>query len=188
MRSTTRQEQPHSDRDDFANLKKLSPYIWRYGKRVALALACLLVAKLAVVCIPLVLKGIIDRLDAGQLSVGSVSPGSLSQNIVLVAPMALLIAYGALRLAGGFFSELRDILFARVRYSAMHQMSVDVLQHLHRLSLRFHLDRNTGGISRDLSRGTRSLASVLNLMVFSILPTLAEFMLCLLYTSDAADE
>ena len=91
--------------------------------------------------------------------------------------MALLIAYGALRLAGGLFNELRDILFARVRYSAMHQMSVDVLEHLHRLSLRFHLERNTGGISSDLTRGTRSLASVLNLMVFSILPTLAEFLL-----------
>ncbi len=177
MRSFAREERPHGDRDDFANLKKLTPYIWRYSKRVALALACLLIAKLATVSIPLVLKGIIDRLDMGQLSGGALSAEALSQNIVLVAPMALLIAYGALRLAGGFFSELRDILFARVRYSAMHQMSVDVLEHLHRLSLRFHLERNTGGISRDLERGTRSLASVLNLLVFSILPTLAEFLL-----------
>ena len=176
MRSSARQEQPHADRDDFANLRKLSPYVWRYSKRVALALVCLLTAKLATVCIPLVLKGIIDHLDAGQPATGSVAD-PITQNIVLVAPMALLIAYGALRLAGGFFNELRDILFARVRYSAMHQMSVDVLDHLHRLSLRFHLERNTGGISRDLERGTRSLASVLNLMVFSILPTLAEFLL-----------
>ena len=167
MRSYARQEEPHADRDDFANLKKLSPYIWRYSKRVAWALGCLLVAKLATVCIPLVLKGIIDRLDT-QIQ---------GQNAILIAPMALLIAYGALRLAGGLFNELRDILFARVRYSAMHQMSVDVLEHLHRLSLRFHLERNTGGISNDLTRGTRSLASVLNLMVFSILPTLAEFLL-----------
>jgi len=167
MRSYARQEEPHADRDDFANLKKLSPYIWRYSKRVALALTCLLVAKLATVCIPLVLKGIIDRLDT-QI---------MGQNVLLAAPMALLVAYGALRLAGGLFNELRDILFARVRYSAMHQMSVDVLEHLHRLSLRFHLERNTGGISSDLTRGTRSLASVLNLMVFSILPTLAEFLL-----------
>ena len=167
MRSYARQEEPHADRDDFANLKKLSPYIWRYSRRVALALICLLVAKLATVCIPLVLKGIIDRLDT-QI---------MGQNALLVAPMALLIAYGALRLAGGLFNELRDILFARVRYSAMHQMSVDVLEHLHRLSLRFHLERNTGGISSDLTRGTRSLASVLNLLVFSILPTLAEFLL-----------
>jgi len=167
MRSYARQEEPHADRDDFANLKKLSPYIWRYSKRVGLALTCLLVAKLATVCIPLVLKGIIDRLDI-QIQ---------GQNALLVAPMALLVAYGALRMAGGFFSELRDILFARVRYSAMHQMSVDVLEHLHNLSLRFHLERNTGGISSDLTRGTRSLASVLNLLVFSILPTLAEFLL-----------
>ncbi len=167
MRSYARQEEPHANRDDFANLKKLSPYVWRYSRRVGLALACLLVAKLATVCIPLVLKGIIDRLDAS----------SLQENLLVVAPMALLLAYGALRLAGGVFNELRDILFARVRYSAMHQMSVDVLEHLHRLSLRFHLERNTGGISRDLERGTRSLASVLNLLVFSILPTIAEFIL-----------
>lgn len=176
MRGFARQEKPHGNRDDFANLKKLSPYVWRYSKRVALAFACLLLAKLATVCIPLVLKEIIDRLDIGQLG-GTLSTESYSQNIVLIAPTALLIAYGALRLASGFFNELRDILFARVRYSAMHQMSIDVLKHLHRLSLRFHLDRNTGGISRDLARGTRSLASVLNLMVFSILPTLAEFLL-----------
>ncbi len=167
MRSYARQEEPHGNRDDFANLKKLSPYVWRYSRRVALALACLLIAKLATVCIPLVLKSIIDRLDSA----------SLQENLLLVAPMGLLLAYGALRLAGGIFNELRDILFARVRYSAMHQMSVDVLEHLHRLSLRFHLERNTGGISRDLERGTRSLASVLNLLVFSILPTIAEFTL-----------
>jgi len=167
-----RQEIPHGDRDDFANLKKLSPYVWRYGKRVGLALGCLLLAKLATVCIPLVLKGIIDSLD-GQVPAGS----NLADNALVLAPMALLIAYGALRLISGLFNELRDILFARVRYSAMHQMSVDVLKHLHQLSLRFHLDRNTGGISRDLARGTRSLAAVLNLLVFSILPTLAEFLL-----------
>lgn len=177
MRSYAREEKPHEDRDDFANLKKLSPYIWRYSRRVGMALACLLAAKLATVCIPLVLKGIIDRLDIGQLTGGLSAADALAQNVVLVAPMVLLLAYGGLRLAGGFFNELRDILFARVRYSAMHQMSVDVLEHLHRLSLRFHLERNTGGISRDLERGTRSLASVLNMMVFSILPTLAEFLM-----------
>ena len=164
MRSYSRQEVPHADRDDFANLKKLSPYIWRYSRRVGLALACLLLAKFATVCIPLVLKEIIDRLDGQTLAAG------LADNALVLAPMALLIAYGALRLTGGLFNELRDILFARVRYSAMHQMSVDVLQHLHQLSLRFHLERNTGGISRDLERGTRSLASVLNMLVFSILP------------------
>ena len=165
MRSYAREEEPHVNRDDFANLKKLSPYVWRYSRRVSLALACLLLGKLATVCIPLVLKEIIDSLDSQKLAA----------NALVVAPMGFLVAYGALRLAGGFFSELRDILFARVRYSAMHQMSVDVLQHLHRLSLRFHLERNTGGISRDLERGTRSLASVLNMLVFSILPTFVEF-------------
>jgi len=170
MRSYARQEVPHVDRDDFANIRKLSPYVWRYGKRVGLALGCLLLSKLAVVCVPLVLKEIIDRLDL-QLSLSS------DVQLAVLIPMALLLAYGALRLASGLFSELRDILFARVRYSAMHQMSVDVLRHLHRLSLRFHLEKNTGGISRDLERGTRSLASVLNMLVFSILPTFIEFVL-----------
>ena len=168
MRSFARQEEPHGDRDDFANLRKLSPYVWRYGKRVGLALACLLLSKVAVVSVPLVLKEIIDQLDLEL---------STTTTAVVLVPMALLLAYGALRLANGLFSELRDILFSRVRYSAMHQMSVDVLQHLHRLSLRFHLEKNTGGISRDLERGTRSLASVLNMLVFSILPTLIEFIL-----------
>ncbi len=172
MRSAPRQEGPHKDRNDFANLGKLSPYVWRYGRRVSVALCCLLLAKLATVCIPLMLKGIIDSLDTQ-------TDGLLSSNdqLVVVVPMALLLSYGALRLASGLFGELRDILFSRVRYSAMHQMAVDVLQHLHKLSLRFHLERNTGGISRDLERGTRSLASVLNLLVFSILPTIAEFLL-----------
>jgi len=164
MRGYSRQEVPHADRDDFANLTKLSPYIWRYSRRVGLALGCLLLAKFATVCIPLVLKEIIDSLDGQTLASG------LADNALVLAPMALLVAYGALRLISGLFNELRDILFARVRYSAMHQMSVDVLKHLHQLSLRFHLERNTGGISRDLERGTRSLASVLNLLVFSILP------------------
>lgn len=180
MRSA-RQELPHEDRNDFANLRKLSPYVWRYSKRVGVALCCLLLSKLAVVCVPLVLKTIIDELDQQLTPIDG-------QQLLVLVPMALLLAYGALRLASGLFSELRDILFSRVRYSAMHQMSVDVLQHLHRLSLRFHLEKNTGGISRDLERGTRSLASVLNMLVFSILPTFIEFVLVvgiLLYQYDS---
>ena len=171
-RSASRQERPHQDRDDFTNLKKLSPYVWRYGRRVSIALGCLLLGKLATVCIPLVLKRIIDSLDQ---QTDSLSGDNVS--LLLIVPLGMLLGYGALRLASGLFNELRDILFSRVRYSAMHQMSVDVLRHLHCLSLRFHLERNTGGISRDLERGTRSLASVLNLLVFSILPTIAEFLL-----------
>lgn len=181
MRSFARDEGPHHDRDDFANLTKLLPYVWRYRRRVAFALGCLLLGKFATVCTPLVLKGIIDSLDQQ-------AEGVFAENLVISIPLALLIGYGALRLVSGLFSELRDILFSRVRYSAMHQMAVDVLTHLHGLSLRFHLERNTGGISRDLERGTRSLASVLNLLVFSILPTIAEFLLVggiLLYRYDS---
>ncbi|MEM7257310.1 MAG: ABC transporter ATP-binding protein/permease [Pseudomonadota bacterium] len=181
MRYSRGEHLPHQDRPDFANLTKLSPYVWRYGKRVSVALFCLLLGKFATVCTPLILKEIIDALDRQ-------SGEQLAANIALSVPLALLIAYGALRLASGLFNELRDILFSRVRYSAMHQMAVDVLTHLHKLSLRFHLERNTGGISRDLERGTRSLASVLNLLVFSILPTIAEFVLVggiLLYRYDS---
>ena len=99
-----RQEDPHGDRDDFANLRELSPYVWRYSRRVGMALACLLLSKLATVCIPIVLKGIIDSLDS------QTDTGDLLTRSVVVVPMAMLIAYGALRLCSGFFSELRDIL------------------------------------------------------------------------------
>ncbi len=182
MRRYSRGESlPHQDRHDFANLTRLSPYVWRYSKRVSIALFCLLLGKFATVCTPLILKEIIDSLDQETQQ-------QLTANLAASIPLALLVGYGALRLASGLFNEMRDILFSRVRYSAMHQMAVDVLAHLHKLSLRFHLERNTGGISRDLERGTRSLASVLNLLVFSILPTIAEFLLVggiLLYRYDS---
>ena len=98
MRSYARQEVPHADRDDFGNLRKLSPYVWRYGKRVGFALACLLLSKLAVVSVPLVLKRIIDRLDL-QLSLNT------AEQMAVLVPLALLIAYGALRLTSGLFNE-----------------------------------------------------------------------------------
>lgn len=159
-----RTEGPHEDRRDWQNLSKLSTYVWDYKGRVGLALACLILSKLAVVSVPLVLKQIIDNLDEGSAS-------AISLAFVFVA------IYGALRLAASFFNELRDVLFARVRYGAMHHMSVRVLQHLHNLSLRYHLERHTGNISRDLDRGTRSLSSILNYLVFNIIPTSAEFLL-----------
>ncbi|MCB1831658.1 MAG: metal ABC transporter permease, partial [Gammaproteobacteria bacterium] len=92
-------------------------------------------------------------------------------------PVVLLLAYGVLRLSSSLFNELRDVVFARVRYHAMRRLSTRVLAHLHGLSLRFHLERQTGAISRDLERGTRSVSSILNYMVFSILPMLVEFTL-----------
>jgi ABC-type transport system involved in Fe-S cluster assembly fused permease/ATPase subunit len=140
------------------------PFVWDYRGRVLLALVCLIIAKLATVGVPLVLKEIVDALH-----------GAESETLVL--PMTLLLAYGGLRAVTALFNELRDTVFARVRYNAMHKLSSVVLDHLHRLSLRYHLDRRTGAITRDLERGTRSLSSILNYMVFNILPTAAEFLL-----------
>ena len=154
---------PHSDRKDWKNLKRLFPFVWEYRGRVVIALAALVLSKLAVVAMPLVLKEIVDGLD--------------SANGALVLPIVLLLAYGALRMASSLFNELRDAVFARVRYHAMRGISQRVLRHLYSLSLRYHLDRKTGGIIRDLERGTNSLSSILNYLVFNIIPTAAEFTL-----------
>ncbi len=154
-------ELPETRPNDWKTLRSLTPFLWDYRGRVALALAFLVLSKVANVGVPLVLKHIVDALDAnGRAS--------------LVLPLALLLGYGALRLTSSLFNELRDSVFARVRHGAMRQVSIRVLEHLHRLSLRYHLERKTGGVSRDIERGTRSVSSLLNYMVFSILPTLVE--------------
>ena len=157
------QTKPHRDRRDWHNLRAMLPFLWEYRGRAMFALACLVLAKIANVGIPMLLKQIVDNLDQAQE--------------LLVVPVALLLGYGALRLSSSLFNELRDVVFARVRYHAMRRLSTRVLAHLHSLSLRFHLERRTGAISRDLERGTRSVSSILNYMVFSILPMLVEFSL-----------
>lgn len=182
-----RVEVPHSNRRDFENLKKLTTYLWEYKGRVLLALSCLIVSKFAIVAVPLILKRIVNTLDqgaAGSQTAGSTraeSDASISEaltgNDVMLVALGLVAAYGLLRLASSFFKELRDALFARVRYRAMHKLSTQVLTHLHDLSLSFHLERHTGSISKDLSRGTNSLSSIVNLLVFNIVPTAAEFLL-----------
>jgi len=153
-------ELPQTGGTDLKTLKSLAPFLWEYRGRVALALAALVLAKVANVGIPLLLKDIVDALD--------------QKGATLVLPLAFLLGYGALRLASSLFNEMRDSVFARVRHGAMRKVSIRVLEHLHSLSLRFHLERKTGGISRDIERGTRSVSSLLNYMVFSILPTLVE--------------
>ncbi len=159
-----RTEKPHSNREDWENIKEMFPFIWTYRGRVLLALASLVLSKVAMVGIPLILKYIVDGLD-GQ------------QNEVIAVPVVLLLAYGALRFVNSGFNELRDAIFARVRYHAMRELSVTTLQHLHDLSLRFHLERNTGAISRDMERGAQSISSILNYLVFNIVPTAAEFLM-----------
>ena len=156
-------ETSRQERHDRTNLRALLPYLWEYRGRVWLAMACLALAKLANVGAPLALKQIVDSLD--------------SRLATLVLPTTLLLAYGALKLGNALFSELRDVVFARVRYQAMRRLTVRTLAHLHDLSLRFHLERKTGAISRDLERGARSLSTLLNYLAFSILPVLVEFLL-----------
>lgn len=152
---------PRDQRDDLRTLRSLTPYLWVYRGRVAAALAALVLSKAATVAVPVALKHIVDALDA-------------SKHQRLILPIVFLIAYGLLRLTGSMFGEIRDSIFSRVRHGAMRRMSHQVVEHLHRLSLRFHLERKTGAITRDLERGTRSVSSLLNYMVFSILPTLVE--------------
>ena len=154
---------PHKDRQDLSNLRRIVPFLWEYKGRVLIALAFLVLAKVATVGVPLVLKEIVDMMD--------------SKSLQLVLPVSLLLAYGALRLANVLFSELRDTIFAKVRYRAMRNLSREVLNHLYSLSLQFHLERRTGGISRDLERGTRGVSSIMNYLVFNIIPTAAEFAL-----------
>ena len=157
-------ESPQQKRRDRANLRALLPYLWEYRGRVLLALGCLVLAKIANIGVPLTLKQIVDRLDAHQQA-------------AVTLPVLLLLMYGALKLGNALFSELRDVLFVRVRYRAMRRLTLRTLAHLHDLSLRFHLERKTGAISRDLERGSRSLSTLLNYLAFSILPVAVEFLL-----------
>jgi ATP-binding cassette, subfamily B, heavy metal transporter len=157
-------ERTHGDRRDWYNLRAMLPYLWEFRGRAALALVCLVLAKVANVGVPLVLKQIVDAFEGRQ-------------GQILVLPLSLLLVYGALKLSSSLFNELRDVVFARVRYRAMRRLSTRVLGHLHNLSLRYHLERRSGAISRDLERGTRSVSTILNYMVFSVLPVLVEFSL-----------
>ncbi len=160
-----RTEKANSNRTDWHNLKQMMPFVWAYKGRVLFALGCLMISKLAMVGVPIVLKYIVDALDQ-----------NVGQAMTTV-PIVLLLAYGLLRFVNAGFNELRDALFARVRYHAMNSLSVSTLTHLHDLSLRFHLERNTGAISRDMERGAQSISSILNYLVFSVIPISAEFLL-----------
>ncbi len=157
------------NRSDWQTIRALLPYLWEFRWRVALALGCLLAAKLANVGVPVVLKGIVDQLTPG----GQVS--------VMVVPLALLAAYGALRLSTTFFTEMRELVFAKVTQRTVRAVSLKVFEHLHALSLRFHLERQTGGLTRDIERGSRGISSLVSYTLYSILPTLVEISLVLGY-------
>ncbi len=144
-------------------LASLAPYLWEYRGRVLAALACLVAAKLANVAVPLVMKEVVDGLDP--------------RTAVLAVPIALLAIYGLLRFSTTLFAELRDVVFVRVAQRAIRRVALGVFRHLHSLSLRFHLDRQTGGMTRDIERGSRGISTLLSYLLFSILPVILEFAL-----------
>ncbi|MFP5429567.1 MAG: ABCB family ABC transporter ATP-binding protein/permease [Gammaproteobacteria bacterium] len=154
-------DSPPLQRSDWQTLKTLFPYLWRYKARVILALGFMVLAKVATVWIPLLLKDIVDHLTA--------KPQAL-----LLVPVALIVAYGVLRLASTAFGELRDAVFAKVAQGAIRRVALETFNHLHQLSQRYHINRQTGGVTRDISRGTRGIGSLLSFMLFNILPTILE--------------
>jgi len=160
---------PNAPRGDWGTVGRLLPYLWRYRWRVSLALAFMLGAKLSNVGVPLLLKHLIDALD--------IKPGS-PQSLMIV-PLGLLLAYGALRLSTSLFTEARELIFAKATEGTARSISLQVFRHLHELSLRFHLERQTGGMTRDIERGTRAVHSLISYSLYSIVPTLIEVVLVL---------
>jgi ATP-binding cassette, subfamily B, heavy metal transporter len=155
---------PPSDRDDWQTLRTLLPYLWEFRWRVVVALACLIAAKAANVGVPLVLKELVDTLGGAGTA-------------AITIPAALLIGYGLLRFSTTLFTELREFVFVKVTQRAVRRIALEVFGHLHSLSLRFHLERQTGGVTRDIERGTRGVSSLMGYALFSILPTLVEIAL-----------
>jgi ATP-binding cassette, subfamily B, heavy metal transporter len=157
-----------AERSDWATLKRLFPYLWDYKWRVGAALAFMVGAKLANVGVPLLLKNLVDTMN--------IKPGDAA---AMVVPVALLIGYGLLRLSTTLFTELRELVFAKATEGAARRISLEVFRHLHALSLRFHLERQTGGMTRDIERGTRGVHSLISYSLYSIIPTLIEVTLVL---------
>jgi len=160
---------PVPRRSDWDTLKRLFPYLWDYKWRVLAALSFMVGAKLANVGVPLLLKNLVDTMNF--------KPGDVQA--VLVVPVALLLAYGLLRLSTTLFTELRELVFAKATEGAARRISLEVFRHLHSLSLRFHLERQTGGMTRDIERGTRGVHSLISYSLYSIVPTLIEVTLVL---------
>jgi len=158
-------------RNDWATLRTLFPYLWAYKWRMLLALTFLVGAKLANVGVPIVLKSLVDHM--------TISPDN--PRALLVLPVGILVAYGVLRLCTTMFTELREFVFAKVTQNAVRTVALKVFRHLHALSLRFHLNRQTGGMTRDIERGTRGISSLVSYTLYSILPTLVEISLVIGY-------
>ena len=160
---------PAGPRSDWATLQRLLPYLWQYKWRVAAALVFMVGAKLANVGVPMLLKELVDAMN--------VKAGSAAA--LLVVPVGLLLAYGGLRLSTSVFTELRELIFAKATQGAARSIALETFKHLHSLSLRFHLERQTGGMTRDIERGVRGIESLISFSLFSILPTFIEVILVL---------
>ena len=160
---------PHAPRGDWTTLRRLLPYLWHYKWRVVAALAFMVAAKLANVGVPVLLKHLIDAM----------TPNLAQPQTLLVVPVALLLVYGVLRLSVSAFTELRELVFAKATQGAARQIALETFQHLHSLSLRFHLERQTGGMTRDIERGVRGIESLISYSLYSIVPTLIEVVLVL---------
>jgi ABC-type transport system involved in Fe-S cluster assembly fused permease/ATPase subunit len=160
---------PTRPRSDWATLGRLLPYLWQYKGRVLAAIAFMVGAKLANVSVPLLLKQLVDAMD--------VPAGGTAA--LLVVPVGLLLAYGLLRLSTSLFNELRELVFAKATHGAARSIALQTFQHLHGLSLRFHLERQTGGMTRDIERGVRGIESLVSFALFNILATLVEVLLVL---------
>jgi ATP-binding cassette subfamily B protein len=154
--------EPGAPRRDLQTLRLLAPYLWAHPWRVGAAIACLVAGKLALVGVPILLKRLVDTL--------SVPPPAAAA----VVPVALVVAYGALRLGTSLFNELREFFMARVTQSALRTLALKTFRHLHELSLRFHLERRTGSLTREIDHGMRGVGSLVNFTLYSILPTLVE--------------
>ena len=163
---------PVATRSDWATLQRLFPYLWQYKWRVMAALAFMIGAKIANVGVPLLLKQLVDTMNP---------KGGVGAHALLVVPLALLFGYGLLRLSTTLFAELRELIFAKATEGASRTISLQVFRHLHALSLRFHLERQTGGMTRDIERGTRAVNSLISYSLYSIFPTLIEVALVLSY-------
>ena len=155
---------PAGPRSDWRTLARLLPYLWQYKWRVLAALLFVIGAKVANVGVPVLLKNLIDSM--------TIKPGDPAA--LLVVPAGLLLAYGALRLMTSLFTELRELVFAKATQGASRQIALQTFEHLHALSLRFHLERQTGGMTRDIERGVRGIESLVSFSLYSIVPTLVE--------------
>ena len=168
---------PRSSRTDSETLRRLLPYLWTYKWRVLIALAFMVAAKLANVGVPVLLKHLVDAMD--------IKPGEPTP--LLVVPVSLLVGYGVLRLSVSAFTELRELVFAKATQGAARRMALETFQHLHGLSLRFHLERQTGGMTRDIERGVRGVESLISYSLYSVVPTLFEVALVLTILSVQFD-